>query len=114
LHDVEERISGIDSCFVYFASDKANRQLIASHPELLKHCQQMEKCWNEAFTAASVMGSGTFAVNVSDVGFYLRVLSSLASSLPFASTIFSAVIKVADSLKKAQQTAEFNARISVF
>jgi len=68
----------------------------------------MEKCWNEAFTVASIMvSSGTFAVNSSDVGFYLGVLSKLASSLPFASTIFSAATQVADSLKEAQQTAEF-------
>ena len=101
MHDVEERISGIDSRFVYSASDKANRKLINSHLELLKYCQQMEKCWNEAFTAASVMGSRTFAVNASDFGFYLGVLSNLASSLPFASTIFSAATQVAYSLKEA-------------
>jgi hypothetical protein len=66
------------------------RSYIKSQSRLLPYCTRVQRALNEAFTVAAVLSSRLFSLESTTSSVVLGVVSSLTSSLPLASAVFSA------------------------
>ena len=87
----------------------AEDEYIASDPLLQSFSNSVQKCWNQSFIAASVIGTSQLSlVQNSGTVTALSILSQLASSLPFASIIFSGAGAVISSINDAHKEVQFS------
>ena len=104
---LEEEFAGIDPRVKHSREEMAQRSLIESQPEYIEYHQCLERCINEGFMVSTVFASETFSTQGPSACNYLDILSSLTSSLPFASIVFSVTSYASHSISDAQKRAEF-------
>jgi len=103
----------VDPKYKLTCTEVAENEFISSDPKLREYVNHLQKCFNDAFLASSIMASGHFKLESTKSSFFLNMLSSLATNVPLASGLLSAAACAIDTTSGANKTADFQALAAI-